>query len=91
MDVVVSLPDSVAQQIGANETDFERQELEALALEGYRSEKLTAFQIGQMLGLAMPNEVDGFLKMHGMFLEYTDEEIAQQQRVLDELFSDDKK
>lgn len=86
MNVVVSLPDSVAKQFGSNEQDLEREVLESLALEGYRSERLTAFQVGEMLGLAMPNEVDGFLKKHGFFLEYTKEEITEQKRILDEFF-----
>jgi len=91
MNVLVSLPDSIARSIGVNEKELERKMLESFALEGYRSEKLTAFQVGEMLGLAMPNQVDGFLKKHGIFLEYTDEEIAEQRRILDEFFSDSKK
>lgn len=91
MNVVVEIPEKIMRQFSDDSETMSRKMLEALALEGYRSEKLTAFQVGEMLGLAMPNEVDGFLKKHGFFIEYTDDEIAEQRRVLDELLSGDKK
>lgn len=86
MNVVVSLPDSIARDIGVDESDIERKVLESLALEGYRSDKLTAFQVGEMLGFEVPMQVDEFLKAHGEFIEYTEEEIEYQRRILRELF-----
>lgn len=49
MNVMVNLPDSVVKQIGVNEKELERRVLESVALEGYRSENLTAFQVGELL------------------------------------------
>lgn len=89
MNVVVSLPDSIAQDIGIDERDIERKVLESLALEGYRSDRLTAFQVGEILGFEVPMQVDEFLKEHGEFIEYTDEEIEDQREILRKLF--DKK
>ncbi|MBA3633191.1 MAG: UPF0175 family protein [Acidobacteria bacterium] len=66
---------------------MQRKVLESLALEGYRSEKLTAFQVSEMLGSAIPNEVDGFLKKHRVFLEYTEQEIEEQRRILCKLLT----
>lgn len=86
MNVVVSLPDSIVQDIGANERELERTLLESFALEGYRSEKLTAFQVGEILGFKTPMQVDEFLKAHGEFIEYTDEEIESQREILRQLF-----
>ena len=91
MNVVISLPDSIVQSIGANQQELEKKMLESFALEGYRSEKLTAFQVGEILGFKTPMQVDEFLKANGEFIEYTDEEIAEQRRILDELFADRKK
>ena len=71
MNIVVSLPDSVAQSIGMNEREMEKKMLESLALEGYRAEELTAFQVGEILGFEVPMQVDEFLKKHGEFIEYT--------------------
>ena len=44
---------------------------EALALEAYRAGKLSTAQLRQVLGLQTRMEVDGFLKAHGLELEYT--------------------
>lgn len=85
MNVVVSLPDSIARSIGRNERELEKQMLESLAVEGYRSEKLTAFQVGEMLGLKTRMQVDGFLKRHKIFIEYTKKEIEEQREILREL------
>ena len=41
------------------------QALEALALEGYRSGKLSQAQVRRMLGYETRAQVDGFLKRHG--------------------------
>ncbi len=82
MNVVVSLPDSIARSVGANAQELERKMLEAFALEGYRAEKLTAFQVGVILGFETPMQVDEFLKAKGEFIEYTDEEIKSQREIL---------
>ncbi len=86
MNVVVNLPDSIAQSIGTNERELERKMLESFALEGYRAEKLTAFQVGEILGFETLMQVDEFLKAHGEFIEYTDEEIKRQREILHKLF-----
>lgn len=86
MNVVVSLPDAVAHELGTSEQELERKMLEALALEGYRSETLTAFQVGEMLGLKTRMQVDGFFKKNGIFIEYTQQEMDEQRKILRELF-----
>ncbi len=45
-----------------------RAALEALAIEGVRSGKLTVHQACQMLGIPSRYEMDGFLKADGVFL-----------------------
>ncbi len=56
MEITVELPDDIAWH-----SDPGREALEALAIEGYRSEKLTHHQAAQLLGLTRL-EFDGFLK-----------------------------
>lgn len=56
MQITVELPDDIALHPEAG-----REALEALAIEGYRSEKLTHHQAAQLLGLTR-FEFDGFLK-----------------------------
>lgn len=56
MQITVELPDDIARH-----PDPGREALEALAIEGYRSEKLTHHQAARLLGLNR-FEFDGFLK-----------------------------
>jgi predicted HTH domain antitoxin len=51
MEVTLHIPDEVAEQLAAQGGDLSRRALEALAIDGYRKETLSLYQIGQMLGL----------------------------------------
>jgi hypothetical protein len=62
MRITVQLPDDLAQR-----PDAARAALEAFALEGYRSGALTARQTRVLLGFETRNELDGFLKAHGVW------------------------
>ena len=44
--------------------------LEALALEGYRTERLSESELRQMLGFETRMQVHAFLKEHGVYLNY---------------------
>jgi predicted HTH domain antitoxin len=50
MKVTVQLPDDIAKQLGDGD-NMERQLLEAFAIEGYRSQRLSRHQVSQLLGL----------------------------------------
>lgn len=82
MNITITVPDSIAQYIGSNEDELRGRLLESFAIEGYRAEKLTAYEVGRLLGLETPMEVDAFLKKNGLFLYYTEEEIEAQRRGL---------
>ena len=58
--------------------DLARAALESLALEGYRSGALTQSQVRPMLGFQTRMEVDGFLKEHSVYLEYTLEDLDRE-------------
>ena len=65
MEVVLRIPDEVAQRLSAAGGDVSRQALEALALEGYREQTLTLYQISEMLGLSRI-ETEDFLGRHNV-------------------------
>ncbi|HMV48873.1 MAG TPA: UPF0175 family protein [Blastocatellia bacterium] len=54
--------------------------LEEFALEGYKSGQVTAAQLRRMLDFDTPMEVDGFLKSHGVFFDYSAEELAGEEQ-----------
>jgi hypothetical protein len=77
MEVRIQIPDDVAAQIQTDGRDLPRSVLEAYALEGYKSGQLSAYQVQEILGFETPMEVDGFLKSHGVYLDYTEETLAE--------------
>jgi hypothetical protein len=70
MEVTLNIPDELAAQIISEGKDPSRTALEALALEGYRTEQMSEAEIRQ-LGFETRMEVHAFLKEHGAFLHYS--------------------
>jgi hypothetical protein len=59
----------------ANGLEPTRAVLAAFALEGYRAERLTGSDIRQLLSFETRMEVHEFLKKHGAFMHYSDEDL----------------
>lgn len=77
MQVTLDIPDNLAQQLIAAGKDPSREALEALAVEGYRTERLTESEVRQMLGYETRMQVHALLKEHGVYLHYTMETLQQ--------------
>lgn len=75
MIVTVEIPESVARALAPEDGDLSRALREAIALEGYRTDRLTEYEIQQLLGLESRMDVHGFLKEHGVHLNYSLEEL----------------
>jgi Uncharacterised protein family (UPF0175) len=73
--ITVEIPDEFASQIVPKGQDPARAAIEAIALHGYRSDRLTESDIRRLLGFETRMEVHGFLKEHGAFLPYTVEDL----------------
>jgi hypothetical protein len=67
MNVTVRIPDELAASLSAEGADLERRALDALVLDEFRAGRLSKGELGRTLGFAALNEVDGFLKAHGVF------------------------
>ena len=85
MEVVVHISDSVVATLPSQDGDLARDLLESYALEGYKSGKLTAYQMQELLGLETRMEVDAFLNAHGVPLEMTLEDLEEGRKSLDAL------
>ncbi len=86
MRIVLDIADDMAAQLSQQGQDLARTLLEAIALEGYRSGKLTEAEVRQLLGYQTRMEVDGFLKEHGIYLEYTLEDLERESAIGDRLW-----
>jgi predicted HTH domain antitoxin len=71
MNLEVHIPDDAARLLTSQYPDLPRAALEALALEGYRSMRLSDGQVRQMLGFSSRMQVHAFLKERGVHLHYS--------------------
>jgi hypothetical protein len=78
VQVIVDIPEDVARLFAADVQGLSCAALEALALEGLRSGKLSTSQARRLLRIPSRYEMDGFLKVHGVLLPLTVEEIVHE-------------
>ena len=71
MKITFDVPDEIAKALQAQWPDMPRGVLESIALEGYRSGALSDGQLRRLLGFETRFEVHGFLKDHGVPLNYS--------------------
>ena len=84
MEVLVQIPDAIAPHLIEGDGDLSRMALESVALEALRAGRITEVQLCEMLGLARI-QMDGFLKSHGVYEEYTLEDFEEERRAIKEL------
>jgi predicted HTH domain antitoxin len=77
MQVTLTIPDDLAAQLIPAGKDPSREALEALAIEGYRTERLTESEVRQMLGYETRMQVHALLAEHDVCLHYTVEDLQQ--------------
>lgn len=77
MDVRLEIPEDLVRQLASDANGLARVALEAIALEGVRSGKLTVSQARRLLGIDSRYEMDGFLKAHVVFLDLTLEDVRR--------------
>jgi hypothetical protein len=83
MIVTLELPDDLAQAL-ASHGDLSRRALESLALEEFRAGHLSQARLRLLLGFSTRYELDGFLKAHGVYVDYTIDEFEHDQQALRE-------
>ena len=81
MIVTLDLPDDTAQAL-ATHGDLPRIVLEVLAVDGYRQEALTQFQVGKLLGLSRV-ETEDFLAQHVDLSSYEPQELRREAEALE--------
>jgi len=77
MNLELQIPDDVAHLLATEYADLPQAAIEALALEGYRSLRLSEGQVRQMLGFSSRMQVHAFLKEHGVPLHYSLADLEQ--------------
>jgi hypothetical protein len=85
MTLALQLPDRIAALLRSTWDDLPRATLESLAIEGYRSGKLSCAEVGEMLGHASRWEAEEFLAAHGAWPGTTVEQLQSDLATLDRL------
>ncbi len=86
MQVMLDIPDALAEQLLADGKDVSREALEALAVDGYRNRRLFEEEIRVMLGYQTRMQVHELLKKHNVDLNFTVEDFEHDVETLDRLF-----
>jgi len=84
MRITLDIPEDLAITLSASGQDPARAALEALALEAYRQQRLSGYQLRTLLGINSRYELDGFLKKHQVY-DYTLEDFEKDLAALREL------
>lgn len=82
MQISIEIPDDVAQTLSNAQLDLSQAAIEALAIEGYRQDRLYEHQICRMLGLKSRMDVHAFLKSHKVPLNYSVADLDQDVKAL---------
>ena len=82
MELTLHIPDDVAQRLSASGSELSRRALEAFGLEEYKAGRLTEPQLRQLLGFQSRQELDGFLKAHEVWLNFTLEDLERERAAL---------
>jgi hypothetical protein len=76
---------NVTDELAAEGGDLERRAFEGFALADYQAGRLTAFELRQLFGIPTRYKLAGFLKAHGVFEDYSLEDLEQERRTLERL------
>ena len=85
MDLTIHIPDELASRLAAEHGDLSRRVLEMLALEEFKSGHIDKPELRRLLGFETRGGLDGFLKEHGVYEEYTLEDLEQERRDMSRL------
>ena len=78
MELTVQIPDDLATRMSASGGDLSRRALEALALEEFKGGHITKSELRRLLGFESRYQLDGFLKAHDVYEDYTLEDLERE-------------
>jgi hypothetical protein len=82
MDVTVHIPDDLVCRMSEAGGDLSRRALEGLAIEEYKRGRINGPDLLRLLGFGTRYELDGFLKAHGVYEDYTMEDLKREREDL---------
>lgn len=86
MRIILDVPDDLAARLGVTPDALSAAAQDALLVDAYRTGQIAAAELQDALDLPTVDAVDGFLKAHGVPLEYTVEEFDEERALADRLW-----
>jgi hypothetical protein len=77
MQIMIELPDDIANQLQLQPANISRRILELIAADNYRQGRIGAAQVRQMLNFSSRWETYEFLKREKAYLPYTEDDLEQ--------------
>ena len=81
MDIEITIPDELFEE---NQTNLSRYVLEQIAVNGYKSNSLSAVQVRKLMGFSSRFETEEFLHLHNAF-GYTKKDLKDDLQTLKDL------
>jgi hypothetical protein len=81
----LEIPDDIAGRLGASGIDLSRRALEAFLAEEYKHDRLTKADLRRLLGISSRYDLDGFLKAHDIWIEYSIDDAHRDAAMLERL------
>lgn len=78
MNLTVEIPDNLASELSASGGDLSRRALEAFGLEEFKNGRIAKAGLRRLLGFVSRDELDGFLKAHKVWIDYTVEDYRRE-------------
>jgi uncharacterized Ntn-hydrolase superfamily protein len=85
MNLTLHIPDDLAGHLRAAGGDLSRRALEALGLEEFKSGRINKAVLRHLLGFTSRYELDGFLKAHDVWIDYTVDDFRHEIQDLERL------
>lgn len=85
MQLTVQIPDDIAQRLIEAGGDLSRRALEGMALEEFKTGNLNKPDLRRLLGFGTRWQLDGLLKAHGVFEDYTLDDFERECQALKSL------
>ena len=89
MNLTVEIPDDIALRLTEAGGNLPRRALEGFALEEFKIGRISRAELRRLLGFGTRNELDGFLKAHGVDSDYTMEDFEHKRQVANLLYTQD--
>ncbi|HEX9200442.1 MAG TPA: UPF0175 family protein [Acidobacteriaceae bacterium] len=89
MQVTVTIPDDLAQQLIPAGQDPARAVLEDALVQAYRENRISGHQLMTALGIETRYELDGFLKTRQVWIEYPLEELRADRAAMERVLSEE--